>query len=71
MVLYRRRSFKTTVKIRPIAGSRRLKSKPCGIGTLVGLLLENVIFGFALGGVIGIILSFIYSYYTKVKKVIS
>ena len=37
-----------------------------GIGTLVGLLLENVIFGFALGGVIGIILCFIYSYYTKV-----
>ena len=28
MVLYRRRSFETTVKIRPITGSRRLKSKP-------------------------------------------
>ena len=27
-VLYRRRSFETTVKIRPITGSRRLKSKP-------------------------------------------
>ena len=25
---YRRRSFETTVKIRPITGSRRLKSKP-------------------------------------------
>ena len=31
-----------------------------GIGTLVGLLLENVILGFASGGVIGIILSLIY-----------
>ena len=28
MVLYRRRSFETTVKIRPITGSRRLESKP-------------------------------------------
>ena len=28
MVLYRWRSFETTVKIRPITGSRRLKSKP-------------------------------------------
>ena len=28
VVLYRRRSFETTVKIRPITGSRRLKSKP-------------------------------------------
>ena len=28
MVLYRRRSFETTVKIRPVTGSRRLKSKP-------------------------------------------
>jgi len=27
VVLYRRRSFETTVKIRPITGSRRLKSK--------------------------------------------
>ncbi len=39
-----------------------------GIGTLLGLLLENVIFGFALGGVIGIILSLIYSGYKKVSK---
>ena len=39
-----------------------------GIGTLLGLLLENVIFGFALGGVIGIILSLIYSYYKKISK---
>ena len=39
-----------------------------GIGTLVGLLLENVILGFASGGVIGIILSFIYSYYKKTRK---
>ena len=38
------------------------------IGTLLGLLLENVIFGFALGGVIGIILSLIYSGYKKVSK---
>jgi len=28
MVLYRRRSFEMTVKIGPITGSRRLKSKP-------------------------------------------
>ena len=33
MVLYRRRSFETTVKIRPIIGSRRLKSKPWLQGT--------------------------------------
>ena len=33
-----------------------------GIGTLIGLLLENVILGFASGGVIGIILSLIYSW---------
>ena len=39
-----------------------------GIGTLIGLLLENVILGFASGGVIGIILSFIYSYYKKTRK---
>ena len=39
------------------------------IGTLVGLLLENVILGFASGGVIGIILSLIYSCYKKVKKI--
>ena len=39
-----------------------------GIGTLVGLLLENVILSFASGGVIGIILSLIYSCYKKVKK---
>ena len=28
MVMYRRRSYETIVKIRPITGSRRLKSKP-------------------------------------------
>jgi len=28
MVLYRRRSFETSVKIRLITGSRRLESKP-------------------------------------------
>ena len=39
-----------------------------GIGTLIGLLLENVILGFASGGVIGIILSLIYSYYKKISK---
>lgn len=39
-----------------------------GIGTLVGLLLENVTFGFASGGVIGIILSLIYSFYKKASK---
>lgn len=39
-----------------------------GIGTLVGLLLENVILGFDSGGVIGIILSLIYSYYKKISK---
>ena len=33
MVLYRRRSFETTVKIRLITGSRRLKSKPWLQGT--------------------------------------
>ena len=33
MVLYRRRSFETTVKIRPITGSKRLKSKPWLQGT--------------------------------------
>ena len=39
-----------------------------GIGTIVGLLLGNVILGFASGGVIGIILSFIYSYYKKATR---
>lgn len=39
-----------------------------GIGTIVGLLLENIVLGFAAGGVVGIILSFIYSYYKKVKN---
>ena len=28
MVLYRRKSFETIVNIKPITGSRRLKSKP-------------------------------------------
>lgn len=39
-----------------------------GVGTLIGLLLEDVILGFSLGGVIGIILSLIYSGYKKVSK---
>lgn len=36
-----------------------------GIGTLIGLILENTILGFAFGGVSGIILSLIYSHYKK------
>ncbi|MEN8079326.1 hypothetical protein ABFP60_20425 [Clostridioides difficile] len=39
-----------------------------GIGTLIGLLLEDIVLGFAAGGVIGIIASFIYSYYKKIKN---
>lgn len=39
-----------------------------GIGTLSGLLLEDIVLGFAAGGVIGIIASFIYSYYKKIKN---
>lgn len=39
-----------------------------GIGTVVGLILENIVLGFAAGGVVGIILSFIYSYYKKVRS---
>ena len=35
-----------------------------GIGTLIGLLLENAILGFSFGGVSGII-SLIYSHYKK------
>ena len=36
-----------------------------GIGTLIGLLLENAILGFSFGGVSGIILSLIYYHYKK------
>ena len=39
-----------------------------GIGTVVGLILENIVLGFAAGGVVGIILSFIYSYYKKIRN---
>ena len=39
-----------------------------GIGILVGLFIENVPLAFALGGVMGIIAAFIYSYYKKLKK---
>ena len=39
-----------------------------GIGTIIGMLLQDIILGFAAGGVIGIILSFVYSYYRKAKS---
>jgi len=32
------------------------------------MLLQDIILGFAAGGVIGIILSFVYSYYRKAKS---
>ena len=37
-----------------------------GIGIIIGAIAE--ILGFAAGGVIGIILSFVYSYYRKAKS---
>ena len=37
-----------------------------GIGTIIGMLLQDIILGFAAGGVI--ILSFVYSYYRKAKS---
>ena len=39
-----------------------------GIGTIIGMLLQDIILGFAAGGVIGIILSFVYCYYRKAKS---
>ena len=39
-----------------------------GIGTIIGMLLQDIILGFAAGGVIGIILSFVYSYYWKANS---
>lgn len=39
-----------------------------GLGILIGAILENVTFYFALGGVIGIIVSLIYSKYSKLKR---
>lgn len=38
-----------------------------GIGTIIGALLENVLLFFALGGVLGIIGSSIFSFYKKFK----
>lgn len=39
-----------------------------GIGTLVGVVFGNITLAFAAGGVIGIIVAVIYSYYKKSKK---
>lgn len=39
-----------------------------GIGTIIGMLLQDIILGFAAGGVLGIILAFVYSYYRKIKS---
>lgn len=38
-----------------------------GIGTLVGIVIENVTLAFAAGGVIGILTAFIYSIYRRKK----
>lgn len=39
-----------------------------GIGILVGAFLDNIVFTFALGGVIGILVSLGCSYFKKCKK---
>ncbi|MGL5085058.1 MAG: hypothetical protein ACRC68_04975 [Clostridium sp.] len=39
-----------------------------GLGILIGAFLDNVIFTFALGGVIGILVSLGCSYFKKYKK---
>ena len=39
-----------------------------GIGTIIGMLLQDIILGFAAGVVIVIILSFVYYYYRKAKS---
>lgn len=41
-----------------------------GIGIGIGAIVTNITLFFALGGVIGIITSFIYAKYQKVKKVL-
>ena len=39
-----------------------------GIGIVSGMVLEDIVLGFSAGGVIGIIVSFVYSYYRKAKS---
>ena len=39
-----------------------------GLGVLVGLIVGNITLTFAAGGVIGIIMAIVYSYYKKWKK---
>ena len=39
-----------------------------GIGIVSGMVLEDIVLGFSAGGVIGIIESFVYSYYKRLKK---
>lgn len=39
-----------------------------GIGIVSGMVLEDIVLGFSAGGVIGIIVSFVYSYYKRLKK---
>ena len=39
-----------------------------GIGIVSGMVLEDIVLGFSAGGVIGIIVSFVYSYYKRLKN---
>ena len=39
-----------------------------GIGIVSGMVLEDIVLGFSAGGVIVIIVSFVYSYYKRLKK---
>lgn len=39
-----------------------------GLGTLIGIIIDNVTFAFSFGGVAGIIGSLIYSTYVRCKK---
>ena len=39
-----------------------------GIGIVSRMVLEDIVLGFSAGGVIGIIVSFVYSYYKRLKK---
>ena len=36
-----------------------------GIGTLLGLILNNIVFNFSLGGVLGVLIAYVYSIYKK------
>ena len=36
-----------------------------GLGTILGIIIDDIILGFSFGGVVGILIGCIYSYYKK------